>query len=140
MRKFLKDGMFPILVMAMISAMAGGLWVTRAQEVAKNTPAPTATPAPKIEDAKPVIVTKDKLQQAEILQLRAQNAQQQQQLLQVELDRARKTGEEAQKALDEYYVKEIGIARDKLNDYEISPGVDGALILRKKVAPPAEKK
>lgn len=109
-----------------------------AQDAPKASPAPTPTPALKIEDAKPIIVTKDKILTSENLALRLQNAQlQAQAAIPAEL---KKAIDDAQKALDEYYAKEIGVSRDKLSEYEISNGLDGALILRKKATPPPPEK
>lgn len=115
--------------------MAMGLFAT-AQEAAKPQAAPTATPAatPKIEEpaAKPIIVTKTQVLTSENLLLKLQNAQ---------LAAAaavppdlKKAIEDAEKALTEFYAKEIGIPRDQLSGYDITPGVGGDLILRKKAA------
>lgn len=112
--------------------MATGLLAT-AQEATKPQATPTAKPAaPKIEEARPIIVTKTQVLQSENLSLKLQNAQ---------LAAAaavppelKKAIEDAEKALTEFYAKEIGIPRDQLSGYDITPGVGGDLILRKKAA------
>lgn len=117
--------------------------VTAQEPIAKNAPAPTAATAPKIEEGKdkPIIVTKAQIEKSDSLAKDLKIAQLEANLAIPPELKARVDA--AQKALDEYYTKEIGIARDKLSEYEISNGVDGALILRKKAAaaaPAPEKK
>lgn len=154
MQKLLEGTMCAVLVIVCLSAGyvfgSGGLTVfAQAQDAPKNTPAPTATPAPvkdlgfsksADEKDKPIIVTRVQILESENLALKLQNAQlAATAAIPAEL---KKAVDEAQKALDEFYEKKIGVSRTALSQYEISDGVDGALILRKKppVAPTAEKK
>lgn len=127
-----------VLIAALIIYLAGGK--VFGQDKPQATAQPTATPTPKIEDVKekPIIVSKAQIEKSDSLAKDVRIAQLEAEAAIPPQFKARI--EAAQKALDEFYQKEIGISREKLSEYEISNGVDGALILRKKAAPAAPEK
>lgn len=113
------------------------------EQTAKNAPKPSATPAPKIEEKNPpVIIEKSKLNELTIAEQRTQLAFNAIIIAaQPELVTAWK---DAQKKQEEEYVKVLGFPSRDLQNWDITSGVDGALILRRKVqqatAPPVPVK
>lgn len=152
MRKFLRSVYFTGLAPAAVLyiGIMAGLEMTTAQEVAKNAPAATPTPAlgfsetSKIDEKKPkpVILEKPSLLELSNLELRLENARLKAEaaIPQAVKDEMKKIGEE----LDRFWA-DRGIKRDELRTkWQGSEGVNGAVILtpveEKKVETPAPKK